>query len=326
MKLKDMLSPEQLGAHILVLANSIQDEGLRSELHGALITNEKQLNDNIHNGVLLSAPDDLDVFRQLAETGTSRVPSWKKNQVGVWEVMSNPFRALRPSRASREKITAIWQRFDAEKFNFNKAFLEPEILWQGGWKSPGRRCFDLKVLYNKFPIIPYHLIIVPDPDRQFSQFLTGDYHDMIWCLVAETGQNLPGFGAGYNSLGACASVNHLHFHGFIQDGLLPVELDQWTHNGGDTEYPMRCITCADKGRAWEIIREMNQKNESYNILYRPQRCYVIPRKRQGDDTICEEVSGAGWTEQCGIFVAGSRELMERFTEKGINENLKSLSM
>lgn len=324
-RLSEMLSPDELGAYILVLANSIQDDELHDALSDALNNNKKSLKKSLQDKTLNATPDDLDVFEKISKLETCRLPSWSKHKIGVWEVMSNPFRSLRPLRASGEKIKDIKKDFDDEAFNFNKPFLKPEILWQEKWESSDNHSFEISVLYNKFPFISYHSLIVPDPQLQHAQYLTQEYHEMIWGLVRETGERLPGFGAGYNSIGACASVNHLHFQGFIQQGDLPIELARWAHNGGDIEYPMRCLLIDDKKRTWGAIQEMHDNNAPYSLLYRPDRCYVIPRQLQGSDSVNEAVAGAGWIEECGVFVAANVDEVNALTEDIIVDNLKSLS-
>lgn len=324
-KLKAMLSPDELGAYILVLANSMQDDELHHELEDALVNNKKILTQSIENNSLDATQDDLDVFDKLRAIGPDKISSWSKHQVGVWQVMSNPFRSLRPSRVSSEKIKSIQRCFDDEAFNFNKPFLKPEILWEGKWLSGSKHPFNLKVLYNKFPFIPYHLLIVPNPELQCVQYLTPQYHEMIWDLVSETNINLPGFGVGYNSLGACASVNHLHFQGFVLSSHLPIELSQWSHNGGDIEYPMRCSVSGNKEKAWAVIQGMHDNDVPYNLLYRPDCCYVIPRQIQGSESIDEAVAGAGWIDECGVFVAANLDEINDLTEAVITANLKSLS-
>ena len=325
-KLNEMLSPTELGAYILVLANSLQDEDLHQSLVAILKDTEQSLRDAFNQEKLNATQDDKHVFEQLLDYDIEHLPRWHKHQVDDWAVMSNPFRRLRPMRSSNQKIENIHKAFESEAFNFNRDFLKPEILWQGKWQSENHKIFDFKVLYNKFPFIPYHLLIVPDAGLQSAQYLARHYHDMIWDLVFETDKQLPGFGAGYNSLGACASVNHLHFQSFILKNNLPIELSKWRHNGGDVSYPMSCLSFDDKQQAWQAIQSMHDNNAPYNLLYRPGCCYLIPRQFQGSACVNKAVVGAGWIEECGVFVAGNDYEAEQYTVDKIVENLNSLSM
>jgi len=319
--LHNMLSADEVGAFILVLANSMQDESLRNALKTDIASVFKAIRSNIqHNNISIS-DDDLAVFQALERIGIESLTAWQATNKSAWELIFNPMRALRPARASTGVYDVIKRPFDENKFNFNKPFLRPEILWQGSWQNTHTR-----VLYNKFPFAPYHLIIVPDAEKQLPQFLTASYHNMMWQLLEQQQAVLPGFGVGYNSLGACASVNQLHFQSFLREGLLPVELQQWQHNGGDRPYPMMCFTSDSVQESWSLIDDYHQNNQPYNLLFRPGRCYVLPRVPQGNDTVMPRVRGAGWIEECGVFnVADSAEL-ESVTAEEFGDCLRTLSV
>ena len=319
--LRNMLSPDEAGAFILVLANSMQDDELRNGLQQELGANFKAVLSGIRRGVLDITPDDLAVIEAIEATGADSFSCWKRQNRAGWELVYNPMRALRPVRVSNEIIDSIKQPFDENRFNFNKPFLQPEILWQGGWHGA-----QLRVLYNKFPFAPYHLIIVPDPDSQMPQFLTAHHHSMMFSLVEQQQSVLPGFGAGYNSLGACASVNQLHFQSFVRTELLPIEQQQWKHNGGNDDYPMNCYVSGSVQDSWALIEECHNNNQPYNLLYRPGRCYVIPRKMQGSESVAQRVRGAGWIEECGVFNVSDYAELESVSADDISDCLRSLSV
>ncbi|MDA3869815.1 MAG: hypothetical protein PF589_07715 [Gammaproteobacteria bacterium] len=216
-KLRSMLSPDELGAFILVLSNSLQDRASQKILKKDLMAMFVELNNRHKAGELIAPQDDLDVFEKIKKKGVGSLTVWESIAQGEWELLYNPMRALRPERASAEKIETVFREFDNDKFHFNKPFLRPEILWEGEWHN-----VPLRVLYNKFPFAPYHLIIVPQPELELPQYLTKDEHELIWQLVAEQADVFAGFGVGYNSLGACASVNQLHFQSFVLVEKLPI--------------------------------------------------------------------------------------------------------
>jgi len=271
--MRTMLSPDEAGAFILVLANSMQDAELKNGLKHDLGDNFKLIQQKVQQGQLGITQDDLDVFKAIEAVGVDSLSFWQLQNVGEWELVYNPMRALRPARESNDTVDNIRRPFDEGRFNFNKPYLRPEILWQGRWHET-----QLRVLYNKFPFAPYHLIIVPDPEKQMPQYLTADYHSMMWGLIEQQQMVLPGFGVGYNSLGACASVNQLHFQGFVRAELLPIEQHKWKHNGGNDLYPMNCYVFGSVRDSWALINQYHNSNQPYNLFYRPGRCYVIPRK------------------------------------------------
>lgn len=319
-KLRGMLSPEELGAFILVLANSMQDRQSQTDLKNDVLAMFVELNNKLKQGELKATDDDLEVFEKIKAKGVGTLSAWQSIPQGEWELLYNPMRGLRPARASSEKVESIFREFDSGKFNFNKPFLRPEILWEGRWRD-----VPLRVLYNKFPFAPYHLIIVPEPDLELPQYLVKEHHELIWQLVAEQVDVFTGFGVGYNSMGACASVNQLHFQSFIQEEKLPIEKDLWTHNGGRHRYPMHCIKITSAEESWSMIEKFHADNQPYNLLYRQGCCYVLPRQMQGSGQVSERVQGAGWIEECGVFNIASIKYAKNLTAEFLYLDLNSLS-
>ena len=319
--LRNMLAPDEAGSFILVLANSLQDTRLRNSLKPDIDSMFNPIRSNIQANAIRTTDDDRAVFRALQQTGMDAFSAWQTVAVGSWEVVFNPVRALRPSRASAEVINGIKRPFDNNGFNFNKPFLRAEILWEGTWQQK-----QLRVLYNKFPFAPYHLIIVPDAGLQLPQYLTAEYHALIWNLVEQQQVALPGFTVGYNSLGACASVNQLHFQSFVREELLPVEQSRWKHNKGSADYPMRCTVLDSMQESRALINEFHANNQPYNLLYRPGRCYVIPRIAQGSETVLPRVRGAGWIEDCGVFNVSDKNELQSLTATELDACLRSLSV
>ena len=133
--LRNMLADDQLGAFILVLANSMQDEELRQALAPALEKNFSALRERHLSGRLQATPDDKDVFDKLltlnADKGMDSLPVWQVHDIGRWRAVVNPMRSLRPPRASNEKRSSVFSDFDPDTFNFNKPFLRPEIMREG---------------------------------------------------------------------------------------------------------------------------------------------------------------------------------------------------
>ena len=318
--LRQMLLPDQVGAFILVLANSLQDADLRQSLRADLDATFAQMQKRFRAGELRATDDDIAVFSALCELGMDSLDVWRTRTAGDWELNFNPLRALRPARASGDNAASIRQAFNPDGFNFNRVFLLPEILWQGQWRDT-----PLRVLYNKFPFAPWHLIIVPDAEKQLPQYLDEAQHVRMWELVDSVQHSLPGFAAGYNSIGACASVNQLHFQSFIRVDALPLELPRWRHNGGGDPYPMACTATASVTESWSLLRQLHADNRPYNLLYRPGCCYVLQRRMQGSDGIEPLVRGAGWIEECGVFNIAEPAQFDALTASELTRCVESLS-
>ncbi|MCP3663866.1 MAG: hypothetical protein GY696_15470 [Gammaproteobacteria bacterium] len=317
---------EELGAFILVLANAgfdnriqeLLDAPLRkkfSRLHQSLIKQESM-------GVMLDdAVDDLAVFRQLIEIGFDQLEPACFRQVGPWELQLNPLRGLRPARMSGQSVEGVSAPFDPDGFNFNKPFLRKEIFWEGDLL--GRRS---SLLYNKFPFIEMHALLVPEPTKGRSQLLNECDHAYLWDLVARLERKLPGVGFGYNSYGAFASVNHLHFQLFVRKKPLPVTRPQWQHNGGYASYPVGCLVFDSPESSWQVIDRLHRNNISYNLLYLPGKLYCFPRRRQGEYQGVAWSGGFAWYELAGGFTLTSKLEFLALNEAKLSALLGNVSL
>lgn len=319
-KLKGMLSDDELGAFILVLANSHQDEFLSNELDADLKKTFTKLKSNFSAGSIKAAPDDVDVFERLLEVDLDDVPVWQYNDIGNWGIAYNPIRHLRPARASSQLLNSIKQPYDENKFHFNKPFLKPEILWEGRYKG-----INVRVLFNKFPFSEYHLLIVLSPENNISQFLTRESHQYAFSLVEDMSEVFPGFGIGYNSLAAGASVNHFHFQGFVRQQPFPIEKDRWRHNGGNDNYPLDVKSFSDDESSWGYLNQLSKHDKAFNCLYRDGCCYVVPRKYQGTMKLPDWLTGAGWIDVAGAITVSDEETFNVIDERSVTDALALLS-
>lgn len=314
--LKNMLSDDELGAYILVLANSQQDASLQHSLSSSLESHFSALTKNIEAEAVSATPDDLDVFEKLKSMTTQRLPSWQNRALGNWRIVLNTTRKLRPARNAAQVFDSIKQDFDDSKFHFDKPFLKPEILWEGDYDG----C-NLRVLYNKFPFHDYHLIVAVSPEQRLAQYLTAEVNRYAMTMAAQVATDLPGFGLAYNSLAGGASVNHLHLQGFVSEKALPIEDECWSHNSGDRSYPLDVATFTDTESAWAYITMLNEDDIAYNCIYRDGRSYVVPRKRQGMVRLPDWLSGAGWLDVAGVITVSDEACYEAIDEHEVSEAL-----
>ena len=318
-KLKTMLSDDELGAFILVLANSRQDAFLKVELSDALQKNFVALKGLYAAGVLEATSDDIDVFRQLQDVNLEDIPLWRTKKVGDWEVVLNDMRQLRPARASSQHFKSIKQHFDETKFHFNKPFLEPEILWRGDYESA-----SICVLYNKFPFSDYHLIIAISPENNAPQLLTEENHQIMSSMAAKVERGLPGFGIGFNSFAAGASVNHFHAQGFVRQQLFCIEADHWKHNGGNQEYPLAVRHFTNSVKSWRYLNRLIEDDIAFNCIYRQESCYVVARNYQGSVTLPGWLDGAGFLDVAGVMTVSDAETFESLSAEEIEAGMALL--
>ena len=318
-QLKNMLSTDELGAFILVLANSHQDAFLKNVLQDDLTNTFIALKDKFVAGSLDATQDDSDVFKQLLDVVLEDIPAWSYKTTGNWEVVCNSMRQMRPARVSSQILTTIKQPYDEAKFHFNKPFLKAEILWEGFYRK-----LKLRVLYNKFPFSDHHLLIVVSPEKNSSQLLTQEMHHYASVMTNEVSEVFPGFGLGFNSLAAGASVNHLHFQGFIREQDFPIENSFWKHHGGDVAYPLTVKCFSDTDLAWDYMNHLIIQDAAFNCLYRSNCCYVIPRKYQGAVKLPDWLTGAGWLDVAGVMTVSDENMFNSLDEQSVTQALARL--
>ena len=320
-RLKQMLSDSELGAFILVLANSQQDTDLKVELNQDIQRSFDALKESISSVKKHSTQDDIDVFEQLENLKIQDIVEWQYKKVGRWELAYNSMRQLRPARSAKQSFDSIRKKFDETQFHFNKPFLKPEILWEGDYLDK-----KLRVLYNKFPFSDYHLLIAVSPETNSPQLLTKETHHLIFSLTQDSVKKFPGFGVGFNSLAAGSSVNHLHCQGFIREVDFPIEDSCWLHNGGSVKFPLNASVFVDVESSWDYIDQLTESNIAFNCLYRESRCYVVPRKFQGTVDLPGWLEGAGWLDVVGVVTVSDKVDFESVTEQSVSDALALLDI
>ncbi len=323
--LETLLDHDQLGSFILVLANAIYDENLWQQLQPAVIRrfheHAGQLGKTLADGHQpQQAPDDLLVFLKLMAVGLDRLRTTDFRRAGPWQLQYNQLRALRPARMSDQPVNDLHAPFDRDAFHFNKPFLRREIIWEG--ELLGHHC---RLLYNKFPFAPLHGILVMEPEERHPQYLGKFAHEYLWRLLEALGERLPHCGFGYNSRGACSSVNHQHVQTYVgkNDGY-PVEDPAWRHNGGQHPWPLPCKVFDDADDAWRFIESLHHDNQAYNLLYRPGRVFVVQRAMQGSYQHSDWATGFAWAETMGAITLFNSDDFTRLEEDAIHDELEKL--
>jgi ATP adenylyltransferase/5',5'''-P-1,P-4-tetraphosphate phosphorylase II len=297
-----------LGVYILVLANAAYDKTLWAQLAPALAARHGELatavTETLRGGKKLTEPDDdVLVFLKLNTIGLEHLGAMEGRRAGAWDVMFNPIRALRPPRISGQKFEGLLRHFDPAGFHFNKPFLAREVLWEGELAGKPAR-----LLYNKFPFARLHGLLVPEPLRETPQYLTPELHGWAWEVCAQSG--VPGLCLGYNSYGAGASVNHLHFQSFVQANPLPVQDTRFVHNGGAEPYALPCQRFTEPVEAWLELDRLHQENTPYNLIYSRDCLHLVTRVPQDSDKLSTQSRGYGWSEMAGALTVFSREAYE----------------
>ena len=305
--LKKLAQQESLGAFILACANATGDSKLFADMrddlyqrYGALLAHYRE---QLLSGRDVPAVDeDLLVFLKLHAMGFDAMQLAEIRKESVWRVQFNHLRSFRPRRISQQAGHAIASPYDERQFNFNKPFLQKECFWKG--ELAGRQ---VDLFYNKYPFADLHGLLVVDKADCLPQYLQSSMHAYIFNLMKELSENIPGVGFGYNAYGAYASVNHLHFQMFVDTEGLPVCDSQWQHNGGEKAYPLACYAFDTADDAWDLIQQLHDKIQPYNLLYWGGRVYVLPRKPQGSVEPPDWSSGFTWYEVAGAMICFNRD-------------------
>ncbi|KAF7815854.1 GDP-L-galactose phosphorylase 1 [Senna tora] len=134
-------------------------------------------------------------------------------------------------RPTEFRVDKVLQPFDENKFNFTKVGQE-EILFQFEASDDGEVQFfpnapiDVEnspslVAINVSPIEYGHVLLIPRIFERLPQRIDRDSFLLALHMAAEAGN--PYFRLGYNSLGAFATINHLHFQAYYLAVPFPIE-------------------------------------------------------------------------------------------------------
>ncbi|PRQ57838.1 putative nucleotidyltransferase [Rosa chinensis] len=134
-------------------------------------------------------------------------------------------------RPTEFRVDKVLQPFDGNKFNFTKVGQE-EVLFQFEASEDGEVQFhpnapiDVEnspsvVAINVSPIEYGHVLLIPRILESLPQRIDRESFLLALHMAAEAGS--PYFRLGYNSLGAFATINHLHFQAYYLALTFPIE-------------------------------------------------------------------------------------------------------
>ncbi|CAA3015343.1 GDP-L-galactose phosphorylase 1-like [Olea europaea subsp. europaea] len=135
-------------------------------------------------------------------------------------------------RATEFRIDQVLQPFDDNKFNFTKVGQEEVLFRFEPSKDNEMHYFPSSavdgssgapnvVAINVSPIEYGHVLLIPRVLDCFPQKIDHESFLLALHLARETAD--PAFRVGYNSLGAFATINHLHFQAYYLALPLPIE-------------------------------------------------------------------------------------------------------
>lgn len=263
-------------------------------------------------------------------------------------------------RPTEFRVDQVIQPFDDTKFNFTKAYMK-EVLFQFDAKSRAETVFDENavvtespnlVMINVSPIEYGHVLLVPAVLDKLPQLVTQD--TMLLALQFAAAIDNPYFRVGYNSLGAYATINHLHFQGYYLMAPYPVErapttkLDSSQLNVEGVQvsvlsgYPVRGLVFEKRSsletmstlisRACEKLQEANVPHNllisdcGARVFLWPQ-CYAEKQARNQvpEDILATGVNPAAF-EIAGHMVLKAKHDYETITQKQTWRMLSAVSL
>jgi len=310
--------------------------------------------------MLLSAWDeksDMGLFKyDVSKCQSKKIP-------GRFEFVAQ----LNEGRAQKKRQTEfrmdnVCQEFDTKKFNFTKA-KQDEVLFQFEMSVDDfTSCYEEKkivesnasfVYINISPIEYGHVLLVPKVLNCIPQQMSMEC--LLTALHMSVEVHNPCFKFGFNTLGAYASINHLHFQGYFLNAPFPVErveteyLNKFTNKGDRDlrvskllDYPVRAFVFELGADLKELAREVSSacnKLEGYNIPYNllivdcGARVFLLPQKFEENkvaQVIPEDVLDTQVNPACfeigGHMVMKRAEDYDNLTEERICEILSYASL
>lgn len=294
---------------VLVLANAValDDEDLFNQVRSRFTSLAPQL------APADRASEDATVLQfALAHTSPQGFVH-QRVTAGGWQILASELRNFRPRREAAQVADALHQPFDPSRFNFGR--VDQQVFLQGTFGGT-----ELALYYQKYPLMAYHCMAVPQPQAGHEQFLRPADHQLAWELVAALQPALPGAVVAYNSLGAFASINHLHFHIMPNGTNLPI----WSRLHAQT-YPLPVALETNQKAAWKTISQLQDQGQTFNLLYHPGQIAIIPRRAQGTYQQPDWTSGLAWFELAGGIFVTNQTAFTTLTDAQIEAALHELA-
>jgi hypothetical protein len=241
-----------------------------------------------------------------------KIDNPKKWGLGEFQMIHSPIRVFRPKRNAKKLDIKLNE--PCKGFNYSSRECDFEVFET---KKFGDMKIDL--MYNKYPFAPYHFLLIPNrkgPEKGeekgkiHNQFLDSQKDSKILeYLVSTIKSSDKEVRLCYNSLGAHASVNHLHFQGFLATRKMPIDKYFENENLRDDFY--------FKGTRWipkdrlleglkENISEINQRDKNgekiaYCFYLTPNGGAFFPRKHQSSSDYFNQISQSSISRLTGGF-------------------------
>jgi len=267
---------------------------------------------------------------------------------------------LLKKRPTEFKVDRVLQAFDGTKFNFTKAdsaevlfrFEETDADGESTFHemAPVTRSTNV-VLINVSPIEYGHLLLVPRIFDCLPQRI--EAKSLLLAMQFAIEVDNPYFRVAYNSLGAFATINHLHFQAYYLSAPFPIEMAPIQHVVSRKRrfpfticrllsYPVRVLVYELRNSLEKMAQAiaaacqiLEAQNVAFNLLIadRGARVFLIPQcfaaKQARHEVPAEllelQVNPAAW-EISGHIVVKRPEDYAHATEESVWQLLREVSL
>ncbi|MDO8535618.1 MAG: SpoIIE family protein phosphatase [Candidatus Omnitrophota bacterium] len=253
-----------------------------------------------------------------------------RNSIGRFNVSVNPGRAQaeKANGKTRHDLASVYEDFGSTA-DFDAILKE----------RPLQKLFDItldgaqiSVCINYAPVLPYHFLLVPSFSLEKPQFIDREALWQVFKVIDMS--NDPNLRMGFNSRGARASINHLHFQGAYTENGLPIEQSgkkELLKIGSVTvsqtlDYPARAVVMeGDDAQAlaktsYDFIKTLQEDNVPHTLIFGKRSIYIIPRSREG------ATLSLGWSEMGGEFYVDNAEKLDGVNEGILSKELSASSL
>lgn len=257
-----------------------------------------------------------------------------------FHVELNSDRSLK--RRAPQTLESMRPAFKPNHFNFNKVDDLEVLLTIDDTKDR----VEIQMIINKSPLTKYHSVVCPDVKRNLVQRVTSSA--LSFCINFLRNIDDPDMRMGYNSPGALASVNHLHFH------LLHMPQDLYIDNvdlqelAGGYVYRLRkesateaiCFVFPAKDNEEQVLEKVSTIHRLTEWLCEknlPHNIFITQDKSSGDlrlflfvrDKFCvsKDVTAfnVGFCELVGFIPLADEQKLHNLTEQIVLERICSIS-
>ena len=238
----------------------------------------------------------------------------------------NPLRGK--LRRRPQETLGLKMPFNDKIFNFTKVDKDEVLL-----KLTIPNCVNnFYILINNSPIEFGSSLLVPDPELKLPQVIT--LESIIAAVSLALASSSTDLKFGFNSLGAAASVNHLHWHIYYQATKIPLQLIELPPEGLVTDWlvPFYVIQFTPDASGSEVVKGCQKvmsiaqkclEDEIAHNLFitksegRMVRLFIIPRKQNLARVKDDMGLIAAFCEFSGFFICKTQADYDAIDEERI---------